>query len=112
MAEASQLVKEHESKQKKLCFHILGLTVLNSYIIVSSYSSKIYKENLLEMSAREPCSQSTPTGRPNPQASQMRYLETQHTEPLEVAGSHLWPDAHVAGMNKPLPNSSASKVQS
>jgi hypothetical protein len=73
---------------KKLLFHSLDLTVLNTYGILTSYGGKIdhqkfgltLVQNLLEMSAREPQPQSSPRGRPNPQASKMIYLEAQHTE--------------------------------
>jgi hypothetical protein len=63
--------------------YALSLTILTSYINLSTYSSLmkprkfhlILVQNLLEMSSREPHPQSTPKRRPNPQTSQMTWLE-------------------------------------
>jgi hypothetical protein len=53
----------------KLLFHLLDLTILNSYIILTSYGSQINNwkfcltlvQDLLEMTAREPQPQSSPS---------------------------------------------------
>jgi hypothetical protein len=63
-----QLNSEHGCEQKKLPFHFLDLTVLNSCIILPSCRGKISHmklhlalvQTLLEMSAREPHSQPIP----------------------------------------------------
>jgi hypothetical protein len=83
--------------KKKLFFHLLDLTIVNSYVILSSCGSKIdhrkfrltLVQNLLEMSGREPRPQSIPGGRPNPRASQVTRLESQHTEHWPAVGSRL-----------------------
>jgi hypothetical protein len=72
---------------KKYFFDLLDLTVLNSYIILPSCSSKIdhrkfhlaLVQNMLEISAKEPHPHSTPREKPNPQARQLTCLEAQHT---------------------------------
>jgi hypothetical protein len=79
----------------KLFSHILNLTILNSCIILSSYSSKIDQRkfylavvrNLLDVSAREVHPQSSPRGRPNPKASQVTYHEAWCIEHWPTAGS-------------------------
>jgi hypothetical protein len=94
-------------KWTKLLFYLLGLTILNSCIILSPCSSKMDHrkfhlaiiQNLLEVSAREFHFQATPRGGPNTQASQMKCLEAQHTE--------QWSACTVicTVKNKQLPNS-------
>jgi hypothetical protein len=46
-------------------------------------------QNLLEISARESHPVPTPTGRPNPQASQITCLKAQHTKHWQAAGSDM-----------------------
>jgi len=63
----------------KIFFHLLDLTMLNSYINLPPWGSQndhrkfhpLLAQKLLEMSTREPHPQPTSRGRPNPQMSQM-----------------------------------------
>jgi hypothetical protein len=74
---ASSYSNSQTLKWQKKYFHLLDPTVLNSYIILSSCGSKTDHRKfhltsvhyLMEMSTRESHPQSTPRGRPSPQAS-------------------------------------------
>jgi hypothetical protein len=66
----------------KLLVHLLDLTVLNSYIILTYCGSQTDHQkfcltsvqNLLEMNMTDPQPQSSLKGRPNPQAIPMTHL--------------------------------------
>jgi hypothetical protein len=104
-------IQSENMKWTKTIFYLLDLTMLNIFIILSPCSSKIDcgNQNLLEMSAREPHVQSTPSGRPYPQAK----LHTMK------ADTEDWPDAalclqfHVCTpKHKEIPNSSGQSAKS
>jgi hypothetical protein len=78
----------------RVAFHLLDVTILNSYIIIAFCGSKrnhwtfqlSLVQNLLDMGARKPCSQSSPKGSWNLQASLRTHTDAVH---LSAAGSHL-----------------------
>jgi hypothetical protein len=90
----------------KLFFHLLRLTLLSSYIILSSCSSKTdhWKfpltsvQKMLEINAKGPRPQSSQRGRPNLQDNQMTHLEAWHTKHMPATGLHLW--CHVCSVKK------------
>lgn len=81
MANSCSLSHQRTWKWTSPFLHFLDITVLNSHIILSSCGSRVDHgefhlalfQHLLEMSAWEPHSQSTPRGRPHSQAIQMRH---------------------------------------
>jgi hypothetical protein len=78
----------------RVAFHLLDVTILNSYLILAFCDSKreqwtfqlILVQNLLDMDATKPSSQSSPKGRPNLQASLRTHTDTGHSS---AAGSHF-----------------------
>jgi hypothetical protein len=89
LARGDRMTHSYSTSQRKwkwtktLFFHLLYLTTLDSYIILTSYGCKIDNqqfpltliENLLEMGARETGPECIPRGRPNPQANQQLVLK-------------------------------------
>jgi hypothetical protein len=82
---------------KNLFFHLLDLTVLNNYIILSSCSGRIdhpkfclsLVQKLLEMRTREPHPHSTKEEGQSHRTVKMTHCEAQQFEHWPVGGSHL-----------------------